>query len=600
MSFHLDTVIILAGGVYNSTSAATNVKSTAKKDHRGQRSQAFKDTFGALWSTYQAVEQGQTLERKKDRIFWKLVSEIGIGIMYRHIVLANSPARFKSLSHQHAAVSQLIRPQVARRDVGLELYEEDPLTAQVNALTQLRNNDLLAFERTLLEKDSTIAALSDRNDQSRMQLQIDLEEAHTKANDVRTALEALYDKDLAKTNTISALRQALASVARRHEEDLVMFHDSLSAKQKIIDDLTSKLESGAKLRLDLEDARTEASNTAITIENLTDKDLANTTMISGLHKTLHSIARRQEQDQLMFHEDLSAKQNAINDLTSELKKTKDLLASKTNELEDLRYEKEILQERPLARRRACMKDDKIANYREVSQLKDTILLLAKSNAALEAELAALTSVGDLAPENPVSCVFDEGIISPEPSPSSSYAPSFTGDGIVFRSPVDNTLDEGHPLVPPYSDVSQSSFTHCTSWDLTDLFEQPDTPPSFSATLSRDVNTLLNSPTSPSPSTSDARNNVIPADIFTDVPRLHFHFSPAITPPIPSSAHTLPSTSDATRPICPLKTSKVVLTPLRLPLWPPLVEVEKDDIPWTRKRLKSQLEPFRKLKKARLA
>ncbi|KAH7920614.1 hypothetical protein BV22DRAFT_789700 [Leucogyrophana mollusca] len=596
MSFHLDTVITLACSVHNSTSAAIKVKSIAEKDHRGRRGQVFKDTFGVLWSTYQAVEQGQTLERKKDRIFWKLASEIGIGIRYRHIAPTNPRARFKSLSHQHAVVSQLIRPQVARRDVGLE---EDPLTAQVNALTQLQNNDLLAFKRTLLEKDSTIAALSDRNDQSRMQLQMDLEEAHTKANDIRTALEALSDKDLANTNTISALRQALASVARRHEEDQVMFHDNLSAKQKIIDDLTSKLESGAKLRLDLEDARTEARNTAITIENLTDKDLANTTMISGLHKTLHSVARRQEQDQLMFHEDLSAKQNAINDLTSELKKTKDLLASKTNELEDLRYEKEILQERPLARRRAYMKDDKIANYREVSQLKDTILLLANSNAALEAKLASLSSVGDLALKIPVSGVFDD--ISPEPSPPSSYTPSFTGDGIVFGTPAESTFDQGHLPVSLHSDISHSSITHCTSWDLTDLFEQPDTPPSPSAALNRNVNTLLDNAASPSSdSTPNSRKTITPADIFTDVPRLYFHFSPTITPPTTSPAHTLPSTSDATRPIRPLKPLKVVLTPLRLPLWPPLVEVDDDDIPWTRKRLKSQLEPFRKLKKAQTA
>ncbi|KAH7929723.1 hypothetical protein BV22DRAFT_106111 [Leucogyrophana mollusca] len=619
MSFHLDAVITLADGLYNWTSAATSTKRLAKKVPREQpnkalvlainsgdltsqrtdrkeRSQVFKDTFGALWSTYRAGEPGQTLEQKKDRIFWKLVSELGIGIRYRDVVLVSPPAQFKSIGHQ--LVGSLAKQKVPYRNATVE--KQDALTAQVKALTQLRNDDLLAFNRMLLEKDSTIAAISDKNDQAHRQLRVDLEDARTKANDLCIALEDLSDKDLANTNTISALRQAFASLACRHEEAHVMFQRNLSAKQKIIDDLTSRLESDAKLRLDLEDARTEAVNAAIAIEDLTDKDLANTNMISGLQKTLHSVARRQEQEQFMFHEDLSAKQNAINDLTSELKKTKDLLASKTNELEDLRYEKEILQERPLARRRAGFKDDKIANYREVSQLKDTILLLANSNAALEAELAALSSVGDRAPEPPVSDVLDEDF-SLESSSPSSYTPSLTGDGIVFGPTADSTFDEGQPRVSPHSNFSQSFFSHRTFWDLTDPSAQPATPPSLSTALNRNVSTPLDNAASPSSDfTSNARNSTTPGDIFTDVPRLHFYFSPTITPPTTPPALTLPSPSDATRPIRPLKPSKVVLTPLRLPLWPSLVDVDEDNIPWTRKRLKSQLEPFRKHKRPYIA
>ncbi|KAH7922107.1 hypothetical protein BV22DRAFT_1131726 [Leucogyrophana mollusca] len=218
MSFHLDVTITLAGGAYNWRSAATKTKSAAKMAPRELSEMALIPAIDSDATIGWRAARQELTQVFKDTFDPSARSKS-----------SKCDLTKASIGYQLTTVGPFAKPNVLRTP--REVYnEEGVLTASLSSAASTPHS---------------------RN----------VEEACTKANDFRTILEDLSAKDLANTDTSPALRRGhtLVSVARRHEEDQVMFHVSPITKQKIIDHLTSELGPGANVCLDLGQAGTDPS-----------------------------------------------------------------------------------------------------------------------------------------------------------------------------------------------------------------------------------------------------------------------------------------------------------------------------------------------------
>ncbi|KAH7908310.1 hypothetical protein BJ138DRAFT_1103625, partial [Hygrophoropsis aurantiaca] len=203
-----------------------------------ERTAAFWDIFGALWSTF--PKPSKLLLNKHQKALdadaprrHGVVSDVGIGVEYQRVVLASPPAQ----------------------------------------LVEDLNDKFLANEGTISALQNAMEYISRRHQEDQRQSH---DEIAAKQVTIDGMAEQMANKDLA----IMSLNSTARIENLRHDEDLSKMHDAMTTKQRVIDELKSELdvsvvERGQQL-LELIALRQEVSqlnnfNSGLTSANLTLK-----------------------------------------------------------------------------------------------------------------------------------------------------------------------------------------------------------------------------------------------------------------------------------------------------------------------------------------
>ncbi|KAH7907091.1 hypothetical protein BJ138DRAFT_1216116, partial [Hygrophoropsis aurantiaca] len=218
-----------------------------------ERTNAFWDVFGALWSTNpnpRAPDADAPLRHG-------VVPDVGIGIDYQRSVLINPPVR-------HA--------QKEEADTAHDMLED-------------LNDTILADAGTTSALQHAIEYLSRRQQEDRRQSYGDLA---AKQVTIDSRAEKMADKDLA----IMDLHRTALATTLRHDEVLSTMHDEAAAKQRAIDELKSELDESAKERaqqqLELIALRREVSQLKDANSELTS---VNSALKTDLDKLADAVAQ---------------------------------------------------------------------------------------------------------------------------------------------------------------------------------------------------------------------------------------------------------------------------------------------------------------------
>ncbi|KAH7910750.1 hypothetical protein BJ138DRAFT_69272 [Hygrophoropsis aurantiaca] len=209
-----------------------------------ERTAAFWDIFGAIWSTCPKAPDADAPLRHG------VVSDVGIGIGYQQASRVNPPAQ--------------------------RAQEEEVDTA--HSVVEDLNDKILADAGTISALQNAIEYLSRRQEEDRRQSHDDLA---AKQATIDCMGEQMADKDL----VIMDLHMTARIMSRRHEEGLSKMQEEVAAKQRATDELKSGLDESAKERaqqqlelialrqevLQLKDANSELTTVNSTLKAHLDK-----------------------------------------------------------------------------------------------------------------------------------------------------------------------------------------------------------------------------------------------------------------------------------------------------------------------------------------